>query len=132
MDKHCVSLELAKQLKETGWKKKTEVYWDITAQRITNKHNFDVTNYPLNFIPAPLATEILEELPIFIDGDKEFNLHIKKVVNNDYIVKYEDGGSMTYEGKSGEEDYYQCDESLPNALAKMYLYLKKEGLLNGQ
>ena len=27
MDKHCVSLELAKQLKEAGWKKETEFWW---------------------------------------------------------------------------------------------------------
>jgi len=27
MTKHCVSLEIAKQLKESGWKKETKFWW---------------------------------------------------------------------------------------------------------
>ena len=127
--KHCVSLELAKELKEAGWKKETEFYHDWKNDRIISKiKDIDIGWYK-DCYSAPLATEILEELPKFIDEDEEYNLHIEKVVNNDFIIRYEDGNAMTYSGRNGEEDYYSCGKSLSDALAKMWLYLKKENLL---
>ena len=84
MDKHCTSLEISKQLKEAGWKKETRFYWaDCSTDRRwghdnieslksfmivddscaeSRKHNGD--NFTFS---APLATEILEELPYKIN-----------------------------------------------------------------
>lgn len=74
MEKHCVSLELSKQLKEAGWKKETESWWvhhtglgiDENCQPIIPKdygwtiHNTSCGNK--DSLPAPLATELLEDI----------------------------------------------------------------------
>jgi hypothetical protein len=107
MKKHCISLGLAKQLKEAGWKKETEFWWcdAATTSIFTTPTHLHLMNCIANHYPAPLATEILEELPIvcsiFCDGI--------------YTID--------------AENYKTVDLSLPNALAKMWLYLKKENLL---
>ena len=162
MDKHCVSLEIAKQLKEAGWKKETEFWWidKISCKRIIltqgeivycpvdlrgllqvrtfldkyryalETHYFtekEIIQNDWEVYFAPLATEILEELPIFLDEDKEYYLCIKPA--KDVIkISYEDSDTLVFTGRSGEKDYYQIDKSLPNALAKMWLYLRKEKL----
>ena len=72
MEKHCVSLELAKQMKEAGWKKKTEFWWIFPSG---SHKGFELVNFrPLSseHYPAPLATEILEELPLGI-AIKKYN-----------------------------------------------------------
>lgn len=71
---HVISLKIAKQLKDMGWKRETEFWWvlerysggepiwvllykeDKNFKRLCIDHNME-------HYPAPLATEILEELP---------------------------------------------------------------------
>lgn len=77
--------------------------------------------------PAYQTDELLEVLPNFIDDDKEYNLHIEKVINNDYIIRYENGSAETYSGITGEDDYYECNESLPEALGLMAEWLLGNG-----
>lgn len=103
MEKHCVSLELAKQLKEAGWKKETEFWWVINANgwRLASSR----LDFVLENIPTPLSDEILEELPI---------LDIVRKVEDSYTIIHID------------TDYITNDKSLPNALAKMWLYLNSE------
>jgi hypothetical protein len=127
---HCVSLELAKELKEAEWKKETELWWEVSdtdCSLITKlKVRFWEKDYiypgqPLhkwNFYSAPLATEILEELPseyeswITIIRTKPSNGY--RLLHRDIEVKI----GLNLDG-----------DNLPNALAKMWLYLKKEKLL---
>ena len=118
MEKHCVSLEIAKELKEAGWNKETEFWWvppcDVSIE-VTKicAWNLEYAEDGLNNgrgIPAPLATEILEELPISTDIHKTLKgYRIARCVKDDVV--------------------FQLDLTLPNALAKMWLYLKKEKLL---
>ena len=114
MNEHCVSLELAKELKVVGWNKETEFWWELNSLTkqfdLQNKDKEDNYGF-LNGIkyPAPLATEILEELPQGISIRKGWGFR------NDYII---------FDNEANEI----CnDKSLPNALAKYLLYLIKSG-----
>jgi len=127
MEKHCVSLEIAKELKEARWTKETEFWWLLGGYEGDSGNKYWVVNKKYLAVmtkkqvklneglgykcyPAPLATEILEELP---------DLRISKG-DNTYLVIDDEGSSL------------EVDKSLPNALAKMWLYLKKKGLLGGK
>jgi len=130
MEKHCVSLGIAKQLKEAGWNKDAVHYWvkERGLWRLENEKHYingcSITKFINDFperCPAPLATEILEELPRFLGNSGLYELTITHKNYGKYCVSYYDDGN---ESSYSEE---QFDESLPNALAKMWLYLKKEG-----
>ena len=114
MKEYCVDLEIAKELKENGFpqSKTSSLYY------INDKEGKYYTNYPdtierkLKFyidkiIHLPTSDEILKELPT--------GTRIKKI-DNGYFVK-----TYPYD--------FIFKEKLSNALAKMWLYLKKEGYI---
>jgi len=103
MEKHCVSLEIAKQLKEAGWKKETEFWWVECSDKSWAINNTFAQNYK-NKYPSPLATEILEEL------------------TNDQISEYTEKADSILDW----DDTVNVFRSA-NALAKMWLCLKKKG-----
>jgi hypothetical protein len=122
--KHCVSLELAKQLDKAGWKKETEFVWAIGREDkkaylieipsgdtmlelekpTKGKHYIQEIS---KLYPAPLATEILEELP-------------------DYTTIYRIGKGNKCWHCLTEKDDLKLADTLLNVLAKMWLYLRKE------
>jgi len=120
LESHVVSLEIAKQLKEEGWKKETEFWWEWgqmskkwdIVKNITCPNN-GVDRFGVDYYPAPLATEILEELPVTISN---YDLTIRKDEEGFYNVHY---ASLIMISRIG----------LPNALAMIYVWLKKENLL---
>jgi hypothetical protein len=81
MERHVVSLEIAKQLKETGWNKKTKFWWVECYSATKRKRDWGVFDFydeddKVNpQISAPLTTEILEDLSAYIDPEigKETN-----------------------------------------------------------
>jgi len=126
MDKHCVSLEIAKQLKESGWKKETEfwycegsnyhentkswtAYIDIFSRKELSKNYVDFKV----LYPAPLATEILEELPREVS--------IKQYPEND-SVRYQVGHNVD---KMALQTF-SYSNNLCDALGEIWLYLRKE------
>ena len=131
-EKHCVSLELAKQIQEAGFKKETEFWWTQHKEQEQNPNYRDcamvcdkgtLEMYPSEFwnlYPAPLATEILEELPFRLrEVDDDYWLWVTKLKHGGYEVRYRNSNhSRTLK--------IVQDDSLPNALAKMWLYLHKE------
>ncbi len=141
LESHVVSLEIAKLLKEAGWKKETEFWWEWgqmskkwdIVKNITCPNN-GVDRFGVDYYPAPLATEILEELPRTLErktknadtGHKEmilpYDLRIK-LHYHDYPIY------VGYIGMQGIQSHYEEDNNVINALAKMWLYLKKENLL---
>ena len=127
MEKYCVSLEIAKKLKEAGWKKETEFWWHETMKvELVDKVWYKGVKEDVGgrFFPAPITDEILEELPYEIKiQDRFYWLCIEKEPDH-YIVFYKD------ENKDISE--FREDKSLPNALAKMWLYLKSNNLLEGR
>lgn len=133
--KHCVNLEIAKELKEANWNKETEFWW---GRLIPISESFKkmyegyppkwelrdlflpvFKEYDWELRPAPFAEEILEDLPSYIN--EHGRLTIWKF-DSIYQVAYDDPVRQSYRISSK-------DESLPDALAKMWIYLKKEKLL---
>jgi hypothetical protein len=135
-----VSLETAKALKEAGFNKNTAFYWKpvrgasrtlplpIFRWELENYTNCDAEDYA-----APTTDELLEALPKVrslktdnVEGDGgclDYNLQIKFRREGDYIyVGYVSGSGI----RSGGE---QENKSLVEALAQMWLWLRKEGLI---
>ena len=117
MEKHCVSLEIAKQLKEAGWEKETEFWWcdfgvdgfKLLPRRMKPQPSMD----RICSMEAPLATEILEELPREVS--------IKQYPEND-SVRYQVGHNVD---KMALQTF-RYSNNLCDALGEMWLYLRKE------
>lgn len=122
MEKHYTNLELSKQLQDNGFKKETIFWWNwnvCSGEWILLDEKMSIKAiYPYeDSISAPLATEILEEF----DSWREQGIYIFNDCDT-YFVQFREFGF----GKLIKD----CsDQFLPNALAKMWLYLKKEGLI---
>ena len=122
MNNYVTSLELSKQLKEAGYKQEGEFWWAETSKGnlLCSRETTDIisTDDLESTYDAPLASELMERLP------KELQ-----------IKKFEDFYQITFPAiemnriAPNDEDALIQDENLCNALAKMWLYLKKEGLL---
>ena len=114
---YTTSLEISKELKEAGWKKETEFWWVKTIDKGWKIHRKIII--PLfskkEQLPAPISDEILEELPY---SECSSHLFIEKCKDS-YAVGYHDFHHT-----------FQGDTFLPNALAKMWIFLQKKGLLN--
>ena len=126
--KHCVSLGIARQLKEAGWEERVEFYYEENAFQLalipkSNARYWEKDyvypgqlNNKWNAYPAPIATELLEELPREVS--------IKQYPEND-SVRYQVGHNAD---KIGLQTF-KYNNNLCDALAEMWLYLKEKGLL---
>jgi hypothetical protein len=149
LTQHVPSLELCKQLRDAGYPQEGSCfYWQI----VEDNHNVEpkIINYyhePKSgvynsdiqcvqdvddswkeyCVAAPLASELLERLPGFIAKDGLIlGLEIKKY-NGVYNVCYrwvDDQDNGGFEDLDAIEEVKEVD-----ALAKMYLYLSKNNLL---
>ena len=129
-----VSLELAKELKEAGYPQESLFYWindSIDSEYFIggNFQNNEDEEEPYidfdwlkeekrDFYSAPTVAELGEALP-------------KRVGEGRLVIEWNDIESVKswlvrYYGGSGG---YGCQKKLADAMAKMWLYLKKEGLL---
>lgn len=123
MSVKTVSLETAKLLKESGFPQFTHMCFALENKGGQNWEYELMPNHfqaELEFIGAPITDELLNELPTA--HERLGNLMFKKVIRKK-VVKYQ----CTY-GNQDESPSFE-DESLPEVLAKMWLYLKKENLL---
>ncbi len=118
MENHVPNIELCKKLKELGYGLETEYsycprYWNDRVRRMwaSKRDTKDLKEPDKHVYPAPLATELLEELPEESKEGLKYKSDIKKW---DQPTRYES---------------IVADESLPNALAKMWIYLKENNLL---
>jgi hypothetical protein len=137
IESYVVSLEWSKKLKEAGWKKETIYYW---VQELPNKIHekgkvalesapkegeliieyFMGTKAMFHSFSAPLATEILEELPFRLRReDDDYWLWITKMKHGGYRVQYSDNSHL------GAFPIFK-DDSLSCSLAAMWIYLQKE------
>lgn len=114
-----VSLETAKLLKESGFRQDTLFSWSRT--HVENPYILGVgvlqpweTLDKEHCISSPNTDELLEELPIGIT-----------------IEKYSSKGEIRFCVREVETrvNHSSHNESLPEALASMWLWLKSEGLL---
>ena len=136
----CVSLELAKQLKEAGYPQEGALfYWigDEENHVRFNLGNFDASE-TMDCYAAPTASEIGEKLPKMYtqkkngpDNVRWFPVYYWTSNEIFYAIWHKSGEGLSYKSK-----YEQNNESIKfeagteaDAGAKMYLYLKKEGLI---
>lgn len=106
-----VTLETATALKEAGFKQESEFYWCLFQGQTILCYWETCIDKGLGEIicAAPTSDELLEEIPRPIT-----------------ILRY----SGTYRLDCGIKNQIgPVNESLPEALVQMWLYLKKEGLL---
>ncbi len=135
------SLKTAKLLKEAGFTTNdghTEMYWVNTCTKgwclcPVNEEILATDGWlaeePHNCFSAPTTDELLEELPKQIVNKDGMAQWLKiKPIGNDWMVVYD----PVDEGCT--DNFIWCGETktlLCEALAKMWLWLKKEGLLKG-
>lgn len=132
LQNHVVSLDLAKQLKEAGYPQEgTLFYWaknpvtqkyDVIYYENRNQLKADFVDDRYDLTAAPLASELGEQLPrvLEIDGEKRW---LTVSVHDDPINLW----CVFYNNASGIK-FYEATEA--DARAKMWLYLKEEGLLD--
>jgi len=127
MNNITVSLEMAKKLKEAGWKKETELKWYINRLfpahlRFRNEVQREIDDTFLAY--APTAEEILRELPdhLLKNGIKRritIDISDNRVDKNKYGIFYGSGGEL----------YTVYGDTLANAAAQMYCHLSTNNLL---
>lgn len=129
LEQHVVSLELAKQLKESGYPQKSLFYWrewvaDGVSEIKTTDGDEDLNDGlgVVKLYSAPLASELGEQLPDNIDG---MDLCSLKESDGRWTIYYQDNES--FEQKKFSE--FRPRDTEADARAKMWLYLKKENLL---
>lgn len=128
MSTKTTSLEISKLLKEAGVRQDTEFKWSEKLFHRPNElnivlHKSDARPSESVLLFAAFTTdELLEELPYRIGGD---NFILDLVIH-----KNSEGFTVGYRGFPDKKNTWFKHESLPEALAQMYLWLKKEGLYN--
>ena len=117
MNKHVTSLELSKKLREVGFEDRDNKFFYIKFSdgwEVVFGDTYDEWKQSRDYVRCYLATELLGVMPSVISVNKEFRyLHIEKQQGM-YLVNYEYFGNIVYQAS---------DETLPNALAKMIIWL---------
>ena len=117
MEKYVTSLELSKKLKELGVKHKFNYLW---IKEVDGWFLYDIyseKHIGCIFVPAFLSDELLEILP------KDINIStiVHECVNNEWII--------TIFHRWNKKSFISDNSSLPNALAKMLIYLIENKLI---
>lgn len=118
------SLETAKLLKKNGFPQNTEWSWaessSVSADRLVNRKDF-ASCIVKNWFSAPTTDELLAEMPEVIDFKRGKAVLVMGRINGFYEVSY-----RCFENKIAFRNriFAEC-------LAKMWLHLKREGLLKG-
>lgn len=125
MTPQTVSLEIAKQLKEAGWKKRCFFAYSKQQYVYAQNEDYQETSYDPSNLQAPQMHEILEELPEKIDTPK---IEVRmEITNKGRHAKYQ-----RYNKKTGEKDgcFYAVNDSNPhNNCALLWLWCVKEGYI---
>jgi hypothetical protein len=124
---NTTNLELSRELREAGYPQESYFYWE---KWITEEEGYSLLHYisitewneddKNRMFASPTADEILERLPLFIkdNGHGRGRLVVEKGINGWTVGYINDWGRMN-----------KNDKSLADAVAKMWLYLKKNNLL---
>jgi len=136
MKEYCVDLEIAKELKENGFPQITNFYHRIQKDEIGEFTDFSNTHLKSDFMTiinvysAPTTDELIKQLPREIkDLNFEYYYHLKieqsPIHDEMYFISY----GITNQDRAWMQYYDTDDKKLSNALAKMWLKLKKEGYI---
>lgn len=117
----CTSLELSKQLKEAGYQQEDSLfYWNEVGSLEYADHETWV-GYTTD-IAAPTAAEIGERLPVNFSCNKGSRMWVCRHWWGEHP-------NPLRNQESGTHWHMEKDKGEAEARAKMWLYLKKEGLL---
>ena len=128
-EKHVVSLELSKKLKEVGYPQEGEFWWVSLMEDDGVCRKWDIVNlegsrsYIVKFA-APLASELMDACI------RKSNIVWKIFCSrhNEWLIYSSDNDC----GFQAPDDFPEfVADTFCNALAKMYLYLAEQGLLGG-
>lgn len=126
MHEFCVDLELAKELKDNGFPQ--DSYWKWIWDEYVQTHFTQpecLDDIDTLICDAPTSDDILKELPSYLKDKNQY--YVLKIEREFYNIK---SNKMFYEvSYAGYKNIYIEDDKLPNALAIMYLYLKKNGYI---
>lgn len=132
MDNYVVDLEIAKELKKEGFPQEGLWWWQFTYEIKYTPRVKSGKYVPMGFknCIAPISDEILKELPLHLEKKDNFYwLNISREA-------YDANSKRSYYEISYDNWENKCldaicieDDKLSNALAKMWLYLKKEGYI---
>lgn len=133
IEKHCISLDLAKRLHELGIDKPSLFWWgvgdyqDPDVIKIAPFQNEECWTYDKMY-HAYIATELLEMLPKKLNGsdDLEFNINIGYEDDGVFIeyLHYHYNGALEC-----EDEWHARDKNMCNALAEMLIYLVENKLV---
>jgi len=122
--KHVSNLELSRKMEELGCKQESEFYWVcFNDDKSESIKVWDLRNNHIGFklfYSAFLASEIAESLPLTVCVKKR--IHTREYFLE--IQKLSLGWTIYYMGLHGV-----TDKTLPNALAKMEIFLLEHGLM---
>ena len=125
------SLELSQKLKENGFPQSTMFYYskpyDIHVYAVFKEIQTGSSFPP---IAAPLADEIARELPFYVEKIPKYEDEKKKHYLS--CSKNEDGGwtvEYTYYYYEPSDSFKETGDTLANAMARTWLYLKVNGLI---
>ena len=141
IENHVTSLELAKKLAEAGYPQENGyAYWQTTSgsnkTMIVGHHSLTPIKQRRYYF-APLATELLEELPKRIIASSKISNISSRDVSREYMLLFGFKNGEYWLRYRITDDYLGytpeiSDEHFPNALAKLWLYLTENNLLEGQ
>jgi len=133
MKEYVTDLKHSKLLKEAGIVKKSKYCWYYFDKKRnpTSGSHWDsrkrcISGVPYaydGFINAYLTDELTAETPIIVGYDLKMICETTDCGDKYYTVFYQDAFSDYLDSR----DF--CDEKLPNALAKMIIWLMKEGYM---
>lgn len=131
-----VNLELSKQLKSTGFPQDTEhssfCYYMNNGESALLQCPEGMWPFENKTFASPTADEILDQLPDRIVTDEGMCFDLNIWSNPSYprwVVSY--WWDEDTRRESGMDNKNISDNSLADALAKMWLYLKNNNLLKG-
>jgi hypothetical protein len=117
IEDQCVSLELAKKLKELGVRYKSVLAWGIAKRfevpLLFNSETHRLENEVDEIVPAYTVAELGEMLPYWFDSGKRDN--------EDFICRFYD--------KNTDMNHWAFATTEADARAKMLIYLIENGYL---
>lgn len=135
IENQCISLEIAKRLKELGVKQDSLFYYlNIDGEGIYYIYYDDYLpedyEYEGDPISAFTASELLELLPKYIkQGNFEFYYTQMPSKHLDEWIIFYRNSFVSWNNFDGED---QSDKSIANCMGKMLIYLIEKGLIKNE
>jgi len=133
LNKQVVSLELSKELKSAGYKQEGLFWWVRTEPngRFYLRYKLPTEFIHLTQYVAPTVAELGERLPKIIHKDN-YNYELNIFYHNRWEIQYVRTDWRISNDTDVEVFIKLCwayDSILANAMAKMWLYLKKADII---